>query len=163
MNFFILDASALAKRYCPELGSDQIDHLFQHVSHDRLMCLMWGAAEVVSVLVRAKNGGRLSPAAFQLGMNNLKAEILDDPLFNTLAADNGLVVAALPLIDKHALNASDAVLLRSSLDLARDLRADGHELVLVASDHRLLRAAQAEGLCSFNPETQMATELAPLC
>ena len=40
-----------------------------------------------------------------------------------------------------------------------DHRKVGDELVLVASDHRLLRAAQAEGLTTFNPETESQTEL----
>jgi hypothetical protein len=35
-------------------------------------------------------------------------------------------------------------------------------LVLVASDQRLLRAAQAQGLNTFNPETQDRAALAPL-
>jgi hypothetical protein len=33
------------------------------------------------------------------------------------------------------------------------LRQTGHDLVLVASDTRLLTATQAEGLLTFNPET----------
>jgi hypothetical protein len=39
------------------------------------------------------------------------------------------------------------------------LRARGDDLVLVASDQRLLRAAQVEGLLVFKPETQTTTDL----
>ena len=35
----------------------------------------------------------------------------------------------------------------------------GDDLVLVASDQRLLRAAQAEGLVTFDPETQSQADL----
>lgn len=74
-------------------------------------------------------------------------------------ADNTLVTAALPLINTHSINATDAILLRSALDLAAYLRANGHDLMLVASDHRLLKAAQAEGLLALNPETHIEADL----
>jgi hypothetical protein len=45
------------------------------------------------------------------------------------------------------------------LDLAAPYRASGDDLVLFSSDQRLLRAAQAEGLLTFNPETQVQTTL----
>jgi hypothetical protein len=61
-----------------------------------------------------------------------------------------------------AINATDAVLLRLAIDLAARLRVDGDDLVLVASDKRLQRAAQAEGLLAFDPETQTETELGVL-
>jgi hypothetical protein len=54
---------------------------------------------------------------------------------------------------------TDAILLRSALDLAANLRARGDDLVLVASGGRLQRAAQAEGLIVFNPETQTSADL----
>jgi hypothetical protein len=64
-----------------------------------------------------------------------------------------LVTTSFPLIVAHALNSTDAVLLKSALAIARRLRAAGDDLVLVASDQRLLRAALAEGLTGFDPET----------
>jgi predicted nucleic acid-binding protein len=159
MNQFLLDASALAKRYSLETGVDRMDHLFNNTSLDRLMCLMLGAAEVVSVLVRRRNGGVLSSATFSQAMNNLKSEVIDAADFNTLPMDNDLITAALPLIDQHAVNANDAVVLQASLDLAAQLRSQGDDLVLVASDQRLLKAAQAEGLLTFDPEKQTTTDL----
>ena len=56
------------------------------------------------------------------------------------------------LIEAHSLNSVDALVLRSALDTATELRSIGDRLVLVASDQRLLRAARAEGLQVFNPE-----------
>lgn len=57
-------------------------------------------------------------------------------------------------MDKHSINSVDALVLRSALDVAIELRnsSDGR-LVLVASDLRLLKAAEDEGLLVFNPET----------
>jgi predicted nucleic acid-binding protein len=162
MNSFAFDASALAKRYGPETGSDRVDYLFSQLKRDRLLCLMLGVAEVVSVLVRRRNGGAISQAAFSQGMSNLKAEILDDDDFSTLPASNDLITSSLPLINKHSLNATDAIVLRVFLDLAALLRTGGNDLVCVASDQRLLKAAEAEGLMTFDPETQPLVELEAL-
>ncbi len=56
------------------------------------------------------------------------------------------------LIETYSLNSVDAMVLRSALDVAAERHNIGDVLVLVASDQRLLRAAQAEGLQIFNPE-----------
>jgi hypothetical protein len=162
MNSFGFDASALAKRYSLEVGADRVDYLFDEVTRDRLLALMLGVAEVTSVLVRRRNAGVLSQAAFSQGMSNLKAEVLDDDDFSTLSADNQLITAALPLIDKHSLNATDAVVLRAYLDVAAVRRAAGDDLIVVASDQRLLNAARAEGLAGFDPETGTLTSLEAL-
>lgn len=63
------------------------------------------------------------------------------------------------VITKHSINATDAMLLRSALDVVANLRARGDDLVLVAADRRLLRAAQIEGLLTLNPETQTTADL----
>jgi predicted nucleic acid-binding protein len=68
------------------------------------------------------------------------------------SAKDTLVFAALPLIERHNLNATDALVPCSALEVAETLEEDGHGLVLVAADARLLRAAQQEGLLTFNPE-----------
>ena len=56
-------------------------------------------------------------------------------------------------MDIYSVNSVDAILLCSALNIATDLRKENNELVLIASDQRLLRAAQTEGLLCFNPET----------
>src|SRR5688500_2903031 len=140
MNLFGFDASALAKRYSLETGADRVDYLFDQIRRDRLLCLMLGVAEVISVLVRRRNGGVLSADAYSHGMSNLKAEVLDDDNFTILPVGDDVIIAALPLIDKHSLNATDAIVLRVYLDVAALHRSGGNDLVLVASDQRLLKA-----------------------
>jgi hypothetical protein len=49
-------------------------------------------------------------------------------------------------------NSTDALILRCALDKAVNLRHDGDDLILVSSDARLIRAAKAEGLPTFDPE-----------
>ena len=87
-------------------------------------------------------------------MTDFRSEVIDAASFTKIPATDSLVNAAASLVEKHSLNATDAVILRSVLDLVTVLRGTGDDLVLVTSDRRLLRAAQVEGVLTFNPETQ---------
>lgn len=156
---FYLDASALAKRYVPEIGTSIIDHLFLRLTPDRIFVLNIGTAEVVSIIVRKRNAGILSHKTSSQAFVDLQTEIINEPGILKVDADTDLVTGALPLIIRYSINATDAVLLRSAIDAAANLRSRGGDLVLVASDQRLLRAAQTEGLAIFNPETQTAADL----
>ena len=163
MRFFFLDGSALTKRYIAEPGTPLLDSLLDHVAADRLVVLNVGFAEVVSVLARRKNAGILSAATFSQALLHLGHEIIHAANLRKVEATNSLVIAALIHIPNHSVNATDAIVLHAALGLAQHLRARGDDLVLVASDQRLLRAAQAEGLDTFDPEIQdQAAALAPL-
>jgi hypothetical protein len=72
------------------------------------------------------------------------------------------VTFALALIETHSINATDAIILQSALGLRTRLRSAGDDLVLMGSNQRLIRAAQAEGLATFNPETQSQADLSVL-
>jgi predicted nucleic acid-binding protein len=156
---FYLDASALAKRYAPEAGSLLVDHLFAGAPASRFFVLNVGIAEVVWQLVRKKNSAHITAAVFSQAMLQVRVELLTSTSLNRAPVETDLVITGLPLIESHSINATDAIILRSALDLAASLRAVGDDLVFVASDLRLLRAAQAEGLVTFNPETQTQPDL----
>lgn len=162
MNSFFLDGSALAKRYVPENGSALVNVILGSVAEQRIYLLNIGYAEVVSVLVRKKNAGGISAAAFNQAYLDLEREVIRSLGKHLLSFDNSVASDALAFIIKHAINSTDAIVLRVALDIAQVLRAGGDDLVLVASDQRLLRAAQAEGLITFNPEIQDQAALAPL-
>ena len=154
MYYFYFDASGLVKRYTEEVGSDRVDFLFQNVPLNRLMCLAIGVAEVFSVCVRKKNDGRITRHQFEQAVGYLDYEVINvESDFETLSAQNVLIWESIGLMDTHSINSVDAILLCSALDIATNLRNEENELVLIASDQRLLRAAQIEGLLCFNPET----------
>ena len=154
MYYFYLDASGLVKRYTEEIGSDKVDLLFQNVPLNRLMCLAIGAAEVFSICVRKKNDGRITRHQFQQAIGYLDHEVINiESDFETVPAENRLIWESIGLMDAHSINSVDAILLCSALDIATNLRNEKNQLVLIASDQRLLRAAQTEGLLCFNPET----------
>ena len=161
MYYFYFDASALVKRYTQELGSDKINFLFANVPHNCLMCLTLGAVELIWVLVRKRNDNRLTRPDFRQAGINLDHEVIDNQSdFRTIPVPNSLIWRSMNLIDTYSLNSVDAIVLRSALDVAAACRGVGDELVLVASDQRLLRAASNENLLVFNPETHSEQMLA---
>src|SRR5262245_49218830 len=99
-----LDASALGKRFLPEVGTPVLNHLFARMPSGRLVVLNVGVAEVLSILVRGRNGGRLTPAAFSQTRKTFLAQIVRPTLPRKLPTSNRLVNAALALIPKHSIN-----------------------------------------------------------
>ena len=153
MYYFYFDASALVKRYTRESGSDKILFLFRNVPLGRLLCLTIGAIEVFWVCVRKRNDSRITTIQFNRAVILLRREVIGNQSdFKTISVPDSLVWDSMNLIRTHSLNSVDAIVLRSALDTAAELRNTGDTLVLVASDQRLLRAARTEGLQIFNPE-----------
>jgi len=154
VNSFYLDASSLAKRYVPETGSPQVHAILNTIPGERVSVLNVGAGEVISILVRKRNAGVISDAYFGQAVLDFETEIVHATAVRKISVSNRLALSSFPLIVAHSINSTDAITLRSALAFARKLRAAGDDLVLVASDQRLLRAAQAEGLVTFNPDIQ---------
>ena len=153
MHYFYFDASALAKRYVEEVGSDKIDFLFTNVPMARLQCLTIGVVEVLWICVRKRNDRRISADQFAESTTYLNSEIIDiQSSFRKVSVPDSLVWDSMRLIELYSLNNVDAMVLRSALNIAAELRSTDDTLVLVASDRRLLRAARTEGLQIFNPE-----------
>lgn len=162
MNYFFLDASALVKRYHQELGSDVVNHLLDELlasSPERVAISPLGLAETVSVLNRRKNEGRIPHQLFQLIVARL---LLEARAVAVQSVDDDLILECIPFIMKHNINSADALYLHQALSLQHLLRPVEHDLVLVASDRRFLRAAEAEGLAVINPETAEMAEAATL-
>lgn len=160
MDDFYFDASALVKRYSDEPGTEPVNHIFDSVPLTRLMCLTIGATEVVSILVRKRNDGRMSPSSFSQAFINVHEEVIHHPDFATLPADDPTVVDSIGFIVRHSINATDAIVLVDALQGNEDCQRRGEKLILVSSDQRLNRAAQQEGLAVFNPETDEVSTLA---
>ena len=153
MAFLLWDASALAKRYLPELGSDTINALFSSGALAGMAVTTMGYAETLSVLSRRRNRGEVTAATFAEAKTLLREEVLDDPAFGLLTLDDISVLDGLPFIERHNLNATDAAILSLFLRLSRSAGFRNRRLILIASDQRLLRAAEAEGLATLNPES----------
>lgn len=112
------DASALIKRYSPEVGTPIVNALFERTYPGQMTCATLGVLEVVASLTRKQNDGRLSRSAYEQALIEVRTEIIDQAEFRLAALSDELFFRALDLIARHNLNATDAVILRSALDVA---------------------------------------------
>lgn len=154
MLWIYFDASALIKRFTVETGTDQINEVFRHIPTSQMACSKLGILEIVSVLIRKKNDRRLPQSLFEQAMIEFRAAVIDDPDFAIVPVHDALLSSALQLITAHNLNATDAIILRSAIELHEALVPEGHSLILCAADKRLVRAARAEGLVAYDPEQE---------
>ena len=153
MNYFWLDASALVKRYVPEAGTSVVNYFFTRVPLQQMLCLLESVGEIISIFVRRRNGGAITGSGFNQAMLDFRFEVSFCAEVEKAYPTESQIAASWELIETHSINSTDAIILRCALDSAIELRGDGDDLILVATDTRLLRAAQAEGLHTFNPET----------
>lgn len=161
MPALLWDASALAKRYSPEVGSDTVDALFDAEPPVPMILTLSGYAETYSVLLRKQNRGDISAATFAAARSALRSEVIDAPEVHLLMVEEDDILDSIDLMDRHNLNALDAAILAAYLRYSTSPTV-GTGCVLVAADQRLLRAAQSEGLSILNPETLPAAEVARL-
>ena len=159
MNYFWLDANAIAKRYVVEKGTVLINHFFGNVSPDQIICLFDSMDETRSVIVRKRNRGDITLSEFNQAIQQFEVEVINSTEVLQMHATVNQKIAARKLIDDYSINSTDAYILQCALDKANELRVDGHNLILVSSDKRLLRSAQREGLFTFDPETNSQTSL----
>ena len=85
-----------------------------------------------------------------LSVKNCPATLLPHAMRNDEAFRLGRQRAG-KTISRHNLNASDALFLRQALDWLAQLPEDD-QVVVIAGDRRLLRAAEVERLAGLDPE-----------
>ncbi len=143
------DASALVLRYAPETGSDVVDAIFDAVPLSDMVLAMIGYSETFAILWRHRNRGTLTTEIFNEASSALEVDfVLGTP--KLLEMGNASVLRSLGLIQRQNLNSTDAVILTLYLDYLAEIGRK--DVVVVASDHRVLRAASAEGFAVIEPD-----------
>lgn len=150
------DASGLAKRYAPEVGSATAHALWAAVPVSQMTTVFAVYAEAHAIMLRKRNGGVINEAAFLAAKALLRAEVINSLDFVILAVDTTDVLAGIDLTERHNINSSDAAFLAVCLRYAP---TTGNTCVVVAADGRLVRAAIAEGLSAVNPEVLDAADV----
>jgi predicted nucleic acid-binding protein len=163
MNYFYLDASAYAKYYYPETGSDIIEALIDalpDVQARRLVIASMSIAETIAVLNRRRNELRIPDAEYGPVVARLLADVTR---FTQWRIHDQDILNSTILIPTHNLNAADALHLHTALRLQQILsRTREDQVVMVASGRRLLRAAVAEGMTALDPEAATVREVRDL-
>jgi predicted nucleic acid-binding protein len=140
-----LDASAAAKRYCQEVGSERVEGIFQEavpLCSVTLLC-----CELTSVVNRKHREGNLSDSEHRSARERVAHDL---SWLRLLPIDNDLITASVRLLDAHPLKALDSLYLAGALNLQQVLNSP---VLFVSADRQLLRAARAEGLKVLDPET----------
>jgi predicted nucleic acid-binding protein len=156
------DASALAKRYTPEVGSDVVDACFDSAIVAAMITTCGVYAEACSVLRRKQNRGEIDAVAFTKARSVHRSEVLLGPSLQWITIEEDDILAGIALSDRHNLNSTDAALLVAYLDYTRSQSSGAPTCLLVAADHHLLRAAASEGLDTLNPERVPAADVPAL-
>jgi predicted nucleic acid-binding protein len=154
-----LDASALVKRFRHELGSEVVNDTIERVStHDprRLVVSTLTTLETLSILNRRRNEAQIPLPAFILSLRGAIGEI--KRFFHYLVLDDHFLIASATYTIKHNINSADAIHLAILLTLQETLRQSDGELVCMAADKRLARAARTEGITVVDPELDSITQ-----
>ena len=159
MAILFWDASGLAKRYTFETGTEVANAIFAASAGHRMATSALGYAETFSILVRRRNAAVIGDAEFEQAVTALTTEVMIGGGCLLVPIGDDSVFEGTQFIAAHNLNATDAAILAALLRL-KDAEGLPHEgLVLIASDRRLLRAAEAEGVLTINPETTTPDEV----
>lgn len=155
------DASSLTKRYVLEVGRDAVVAIFAEVPRSQMVTTSLGYAETQAVLVRKRNRRVFTETTYAEAATALQEEVIDNDDFVVLEVNASAIVTGIDLIKRHSLNASDAAILVTFLRYA-ELEVGRSVCVLVCTDQRFIRAAEAEGLRTINPETLSADDVPAL-
>ncbi len=134
------DTSALLKRYICEIGSENVDNLFQ--SATAIYISIIGQIEAISCIRRLLLEKELLPEDY----NNLKDTILQDfQFFNTIEISGSILHSSIDIIDKYQLKSLDSIHLATALTLRGQI---DH---FVSCDVKLLNAAKKEHIKTVHP------------
>ena len=147
-----LDANALIKRYSVEKGTLFINRLFDLNATQKLGCSTVCILELISIITRKRNDGRIDDVEYNNAIENIWLQIVENDSFFTTSVNDVLLYTSVNLLSKHNINATDALILRSALNLQVEADKRGDSIIFVSSDKRLVRVAYAEGIIVFDPE-----------
>jgi uncharacterized protein len=139
------DASAVAKRYFQEIGSDRVNKLWNEP--EILSSLAVLPCEITSALNRKRRERSLPRGAYQILKKQIEEDIGKIPL---VPINTEIIEISLRLLDIYPLKTLDSLYLAGALGVQAALK---ETVRFIAADRQLLQAAQAEGLRTFDPET----------
>lgn len=149
MSCYFLEATAFAKLFVREPGTDAVIRLMETVEDNRKLIAASTPLEVYSAIRKRERTGGISheDAAAALEILRLEAaRTVQEPL------NPAVLECARQLLDRSSLRWPDALQLGAAL-VARDM-FQGTDIIFVSASQNLLDAAKAEGLQTVNPTTE---------
>ncbi|MFN2393658.1 MAG: type II toxin-antitoxin system VapC family toxin [Pyrinomonadaceae bacterium] len=149
--FYYADSSSLVKRHVAEIGSHWVRNEFNAASGNIVITAKISVVEVLSALNRRQREAALTTTDYQdIAKDFLKVIELE---YETIEITDAVLLESKRLLEVYPLRAGDAVQLASAIISQNLLSAKNlSPLTFLASDVRLLNAAQGEGLITDDPQ-----------
>jgi predicted nucleic acid-binding protein len=155
MSFFFLEATAFARLFVREPGTEPLIRLMESVEDNRKLISAATPLEVYAAIRRRERAGNIAPEAAITALELLRVEaarMVQQPL------NPGVLEAARQLLDRTTLRWPEALQLGAAL-AARDM-FPGTRITFVSASASLLDAARAEGLDAIDPAKLPAADTA---
>jgi hypothetical protein len=150
MAAYYADSSALMKRHVVEVGSAWFSTLASPAAGNIILTAQLSLVEVFSALNRRVRESSISLSDYQ--QIRLDLDHIWSTEYEIIRLARTIVDEARLLLERHPLRAYDAVQLASAIQGRRDLLVSGFAApIFLSADDRLLKAAQAEGFATDNP------------
>lgn len=150
MAVYVVDSSAVVKRYVQELGTAWVRGLTDPAAGHTLYLAGITGVEVVAALTRQARGGALTPTDAAQALSQFRQDFTRQ--YQTVDLTAPLIAQAMALAETYALRGYDAVQCAVAVALHRVRQARGMSvLTLVSADTALNAAAAAEGLAVEDP------------
>ena len=149
MSCYFLEATAFAKLFVREPGTDTLIRLMETVEDNRKLIAASTPLEVYAALRRRERAGGITPQDASAALEVLRLEAartVQEPL------NPAVLESARQLLDRTSLRWPDAIQLAAAL-VAREM-FQGTEIIFVSASQPLLDAAKAEGLPILNPTVE---------
>ncbi len=151
MSCYFLEATAFAKLFVLEPGTDALIKLMEAVEDNRKLISASTPLEVYAAVRRRQRSGEISPEDATAALDILRMEaarMVQEPL------NPAVLEAARQLLDRTSLRWPDALQLGAAL-VAREM-FNGTEIIFVSASAQLLEAAKAEGFHALDPAKEAA-------
>jgi hypothetical protein len=146
VSLYFLEATAFAKLFVREPGTDSLIRLMENVEDNSKLISASTPLEVYAAIRRRERAGQIAPEAAATALEHLRIEaarMVQQPL------NPGVLEAARQLLDRTSLRWPEALQLGAALT-ARDM-FPSIGITFVSASGSLLEAAKAEGLEAVDP------------
>jgi len=148
---YFLEATAFAKLFVQEQGTDALIRLMEAVEDNRKLISASTPLEIYGAVRRRERAGAISPEDANSALEILRTEaarMVQQPL------NPAVLEAARQLLDRTHLRWPDTLQLAAAL-VARDM-FQGTEIIFVSASPQLLEAAKTEGFHALDPAKEPA-------
>jgi predicted nucleic acid-binding protein len=148
---YFLEATAFAKLFVQEPGTDALIRLMEAVEDNRKLISASAPLEVYAAIRRGERAGNISPEDASAALDILRLEaarMVQQPL------NPAVLEAARQLLDRTKLRWPDTLQLAAAL-VSREM-FQGTEIIFVSASPQLLEIAKTEGFHTLDPAKEAA-------